>query len=241
MLNLRLRRRRKFDLSGREAVADALSRLGAPTVIAGGDFTTTSLDEEFAEARAFLYGLERRGLKVYAIPGNHDVYTFTARRTASFERHLGSFAPGALPARVVLPGGTPVVFAPEVRPNMLSSRGDICDRDIAHTVRLVAEAPPGPVLVVGHYPLLFRTGAYAQGRLHRLIHAGALRDALGETGRTLLYLAGHVHRFSVTADPRHPNFTHVTTNALFYRGRGGCTRIDCTDTGFGVEAHSLLP
>ena len=237
MLNLRLRRRRIFDLSGRERMADALAREGASAVIAGGDFTTTSLDEEFQQACSFLKDLEQRGPKVYAIPGNHDVYTFEVSRRRCFERYLGGFMPGErLPARIVLPGGTPVVFAPGARPNLLSSRGSIARKDIAETARLVAEAPPGPVLVVGHYPLLFRTEAYAQGYMHRLGHAKALRAALGETGRTILYLAGHVHRSSETHDGRFPNLTHVTTNALFYRGRGGYTVVECMVAGFRVQA-----
>jgi 3',5'-cyclic AMP phosphodiesterase CpdA len=240
MINLRLRRRRIFDLSGREQMAETLAREGAPTVIAGGDFSTTSMEEEFQQACSFLKTLESMGLKVYAIPGNHDVYTFTAVRRRSFEQHLGAFMPGErLPARVLLPGGTPVVFVPGARPNVLSSRGDILPKDIAETARLVKEAPPGPVLVVGHYPLLFRTDAYAQRPLHRLGRAEILRAALGKTGRTILYLAGHVHRFSETRDPRHPNLTHVTTNALFYRGRGGYTVVECAETGFRVTAKGM--
>ncbi len=237
MLNLRLRRLRRFDQSGREQMAETLAREGASTLIAGGDFTTTSLDEEFQEARAFLMGLERLGLKVYAIPGNHDAYTFESFRRRGFEQSLGAFLPGErLPARVVLPGGTPVVFAPGARPNFLSSRGNILPEDIAQTARLVAGAPPGPVLVVGHYPMLFRTTAYAQEYLHRLGHAKALREALGNAGRTVLYIAGHVHRFSQTRDDKYPNLTHVTTNALFYRGRGGYTVLECGETGFRVQA-----
>jgi len=240
MLNLRLRRLRRFDQSGREQMAETLAGAGVPTLIAGGDFTTTSLDEEFQEALVFLKGLEQRGMKVYAIPGNHDAYTFEAFRRRGFEQSLGAFMPGErLPARVVLPGGTPVVFAPGARPNFLSSRGNIPLGDIAQTARLVAEAPPGPVLVVGHYPMLFRTTAYAQPYLHRLGHAMALRAALGKTGRKILYLAGHVHRFSETRDDQYPNLTHVTTNALFYRGRGGYTVVECTETGFRVQARGV--
>jgi 3',5'-cyclic AMP phosphodiesterase CpdA len=235
MLNLRLRRVRKFDLSRCEEMANTLANEGAATVIAGGDFTTTSLEEEFQEARAFLEGLERRGLKVYAIPGNHDVYTFAAARQKCFTRYLGTFLPGeSLPARIILPGGTPVVFAPGTRPNVLSSRGSIGAVDIAVVARLVTEAPPGPVLVAGHYPLLYRTDAYAQGWTHRLGHAGTLRDALGKTGRTILYIAGHVHRRSETRDERYPNLTHVTSPALFYRGRGGYTVVECCAEGFRV-------
>ena len=241
MLNLRLRRRRIFDLSGREKMAEALVQEGAATVIAGGDFTTTSLDEEFQQAYSFLKDLGQRGLKVYAIPGNHDVYTFEASRRGCFEQHLGAFMPGeGLPARVVLPGGTPVVFAPGARPNLFSSRGNIRPGDIVQTTQLVAEAPPGPVLVVGHYPLLFRTTAYAQPPMHRLGHAKTLRAALGETGRTILYLAGHVHRFSETQDDRYPNLTHVTTNALFYKGRGGYTVVECGQYGFRVQTKSTV-
>jgi hypothetical protein len=92
---------------------------------------------------------------------------------------------------------------------------------------------------VGHYPVLFRTTAYAQRPMHRLGHARTLRAALGETGRTVLYIAGHVHRFSETQDDRYPNLTHVTTNALFYRGRGGYTVVECTETGFRVQARGV--
>lgn len=236
MLNLRLRRMDKFDLSGREQTADMLAREGAATVIVGGDVTTTSLEEEFEEAAAFLKGLEWRGLKVYAIPGNHDVYTFGVARRKCFERYLGKFMPGEqLPVRVTLPGGTPVVFVPGTRPNVISSRGGIGKREIAETVRLVVEAPAGPVLVVGHYPLLYRTAVYAQGWTHRLGNAGVLRDALGATGRTILYLAGHVHRRSEMRDEQYPNLTHATTPALFYCGRGGYSVVECGEDGFRVQ------
>ena len=236
MLNLHLRRRRIFDLSGRGQMAETLAREGTPTILAGGDFSTTSMDEEFRQACAFLKTLESMDIKVYAIPGNHDVYTFTAARRRSFEHYLGAFMPGGkLPARVVLPGGTPVVFVPGVKPNVLSSRGNLLPEDIAEAVRLVAESPPGPVLVVGHYPLLHRTETYAQRSMHRLGHAQLLRAALGETGRTVLCLAGHVHRFSETRDPLYPNLTHVTSNALFHKHRGGYTVVECTETGFRVQ------
>lgn len=241
MANLVLRRRRHFRTELAERFARDLAATGVKTVIAGGDLSTTSLDGEFLAAAAFLDRLKELGMRVYAIPGNHDVYTFSSARRRLFERRLGAHMPGAdLPARVLLPGGTPVVFVPTSGPNVLTSRGRILAGEIDRAAALVADAPAGPVLVAGHYPLLPRTAAYAQGWSHRLARADALRRALGGTGRTLLYAAGHVHRFSLTRDPDWRAMTHLTSAPLFYHGRGqsgAYSTLAARPDGFQVWKH----
>lgn len=240
--NLWLRRRRQVNIDLAETTADLLCASGVRCVVAGGDLTTTSLAEEYARAAEFLDLLAARGLRVWAIPGNHDVYTFGSARRDLFRRFLGRFMPGdALPVRVALPGGTPLIFAPTTCPNLITSRGRVTRPEIMETARLVADSPPGPVIVAGHYPLLFKTDAYHEQPTHRLRNAAALRDALGETGRTLLYLAGHVHRFSETADVRHPAMTHVTSPALFYSRGGGYSEITVRDGGFQVRLRRTGP
>jgi hypothetical protein len=240
MINLKFSRGAKIDLSRADAALAAFQREKISTLIAGGDLSTTSLAEEFQDAAAFLRRAEGQGLKVYAIPGNHDMYTFEAARADLFAKHLGGFMPDRiLPARINLPGGTPVVFMPMACPNILSGRGRIAGAELKESIKLVAEAPSGPVVVVGHYPLLMNTDAYTETYTHRMRNAQTIRHDLAHTGRKILYLAGHVHRFSDTPDSLHPNLRHITAPALFYRKAGGYLTVEVTNGDFNVRMQPL--
>ncbi len=70
-------------------------------------------------------------------------------------------------------------------------------------------------MVAGHYPLLSETYGYVMKPNRRLRNAESLRRALGESGKRILYIAGHVHRFSHVRDDQYPSLTHLTTGALF--------------------------
>ncbi len=241
-LNVALRRNQEFHTERAETTADALAATGISTVFAGGDFTSTSTDREFEMAAAFLRTLAGRGLRVLAIPGNHDRYTFTSARRRRFERYLGEFLPAELPCRVDLPGGTPFLLLPGAQPNVLSSCGRIHGRDIERTAELLSACPPGPVLVGAHYPLLPEAPGYETPPLRRLRNAEALRQALGGSGRTILHIAGHVHRASYVQDPQYPGLWHATTDALFFersgaKRRGMFTEIQVSEDRFDLCRH----
>lgn len=242
-INVALRRRREYLTSRGDAYAAALAEKGAPVLFAGGDFTSTATEREFADAARFIHKLRGHGMQVVAVPGNHDVYTFESVRRRRFERHFGAYCPDeALPCRITLPGGTPMVLAPTARARVLSSKGHITEAEAAEAARLVAEAPPGPVLVGAHYPVLHKTHAYSSSPSRRLTHAGYFRAALGETKRRILYLSGHVHRFSLTRDPDHENLCHLTTSAFFmhkrkYAHEGAFSEVRVLQNGFRVFQH----
>ena len=243
-LNVWLRRRHAYhtDLAG--AFAETLRDTGVSTILLGGDFTSTATNCEFEQALRFANALKEHGLEVLAIPGNHDVYTFEARRARRFERHFEAFLPPEpLPCRVRLPNGAQMVLAPTVCPNLLSSRGRITPQEIERCAALVADAPPGPVLVAAHYPVLNDTPAYHTSRGRSLRNAERLRAALGETGRQLLYIAGHVHRFSHVQDNTWPAVSHLCTGALFHQhpgghAYGGFSEIHVDASGFAVYRHA---
>lgn len=242
-LNVALRRSREFHTGRAAQTADALAATGVRTVFAGGDFTSTSTEREFAQAAAFLKTLSDRGLRVIAIPGNHDRYTFASARRRQFEKHFAAFVPARdYPCRVDLPGGTPFVIVPGARPNLISSAGQITDKDAEKTAELLAACPPGPVLVGAHYPLLHDTPEYHSGPSRRLRNAESLRRVLGVSGREILYVSGHVHRASFTRDQDYPLLRHVTTGALFFERpgsarRGMFTEIHVSPSGFDVQRH----
>lgn len=219
--NVWLRRRHEFRMERAAEFAEAAAGTGIRTALLTGDFSSTSTPAEFALARAFVDGLAERGITVHLLPGNHDVYTFESQRKRRFETHFAPFLPpGGYPARVDLPGGTPLVLIPTVRANWLSSRGGIRRHELEKVRELLEECPPGPVLAAGHYPYLHRAPGYRSGWSRQLANAEALRAVLAESGREILYVAGHVHRFSHARDPEWPNLRCLTIPPLFLQRHG---------------------
>ena len=241
-MNVLLRRRKEFLIDRAGAYAAAVAGTGIQDVVITGDLTSTATEREFEMGVAFVQDLERRGLRVSVIPGNHDVYTFESVRTKRFERHFGPWMPGeSLPTLQTLPGGTPILYVPTVCANLLSSRGRITDAEYRCVAELL-EGASSPVVVAGHYPLLDRTYGYDAGAGRRLRGAAALYDVLGASGVTILYLCGHVHRFSLVRCARHATITHLTTGAFFRHDRrssveGEFAAIRCDGTGFQVRRH----
>ena len=232
-LNVLLRRRYEFDLSLAEAYAQALAGAGGSPVLFTGDFTSTSTDREFARARAFVDDVREQGMDTFVLPGNHDVYTFEAARRKRFERHFAGLLPEqGYPARETLPGGTPLILVPTICANLISSRGQVAPETVRATRALVEECE-GPVIVAAHYPLLNETPGYTLTHERRLRHAEPLRRALGETGKPILFVAGHVHRFSYVEDRDFPNLRHLCTGAFFAKNH----REDIS--GEFAEIHAL--
>lgn len=242
-LNVYWRRRHEFVMHRAEEFADEVAKTGIQSVILTGDFTSTSTPAEFDMGKAFVEGLTHRGLQVFLMPGNHDVYTFESVRTRRFQRYFGEFLPeSGYPHRFTLPGGTPLVVVPTVTANVFSSKGRVRRSEVRETVRLVEEAPPGPVLVAGHYPMLHRTYSYNTSPSRQLRNAELLREALGKTGREILYIAGHVHRFSYVQDRDFSSLRHLTTPAFFLQShhediQGAFAEIHVSDAGVQVFQH----
>src|SRR5262245_58103586 len=91
-LNLLLRRASKHPLRLFTALVDDLNRVRPDHVACTGDLTNLGLDPEFAAARAELDRIALGPSAVTVVPGNHDVYTWDARRARRFERFIGPYA-----------------------------------------------------------------------------------------------------------------------------------------------------
>lgn len=242
-VNVIYRRRKEFIQANAESFADYVSSLNVPDILITGDFTSTALEEEFAMARAWVDTLRDRGLAVTVYAGNHDVYTFEAVRTRRFERHFRDYLPSAdpMPWRMTLPGGTPLILVPTVCANLVSSKGRISNKDVSAVGAMLADTE-GLAVVSGHYPVLDETYGYRTTPERRLRNAAALRRVLGESGKRVLYVAGHVHRFSYVKDRVYPELRHVTTGAFFRNDRerqrqGEFSEITVVDGGFRVHHH----
>jgi len=242
-LTVLLRRRREFIMENAEPFADTVAGTGAKAVILTGDFTSTSTDDEFARAARFVQGLRDRGLTIHILPGNHDVYTFEARRAKRFEQYFAEFLPPeGYPSLQSLPGGTPLILVPTVCPRYLSARGLVTPETIEAVSILLSKCGPR-VIVAAHYPVLHRVRGYSSSPLRRLANAEALRTALAASGRDILYLCGHVHRFSYERDKDHPGIEYLSTGAFMRRDPhtgvdGEFAEIGVTGSGFRVMRHT---
>jgi hypothetical protein len=241
-LNVWLRRRHEFAMDRAEQFADTVAATGIRHVLLTGDFTSTSIDEEFEMAQEFVRGLRRRGLEPYVLPGNHDVYTFTTARQKRFQHYFGEFLPDTgHPSKSTLPGGTSLVLVPTVCPNVLSAKGRVTDEEIGAMSKLLGAGPP-VAIVAGHYPVLHETHGYSTAPSRRLRNAERLREALGTAQRRILYVCGHVHRFSYTQDEVYPEVSHLSTGAFFMERekvsqQGEFSEIHVTADGWRIFRH----
>ena len=239
-LNVALRRRKEFLIERADSYAEAVAAVGIRQVLITGDLASTATEREFAMGAGFVSELERRGLCPAVIPGNHDVYTFESVRKKRFEKYFSAWLPSdSLPVMRALPGGTSVLYVPTVCPNLLSSRGRIAAEEIRAATELL-EAVKSPVIVVGHYPLLNRPYGYDATRGRRLREAGALREALGRSGLDILYICGHVHRFSYVQDETYPKVSHLTTGAFFRHDRKSGSQGEFSEIRVGKEGISVI-
>jgi 3',5'-cyclic AMP phosphodiesterase CpdA len=91
--NLRLGRRRdKHPVHLFETVVDEVNRAGYDHVVVTGDLTNLSLAPEFALARRLLDTLELGPAEVTVVPGNHDVYTWSALQAGLFAQVMQPYA-----------------------------------------------------------------------------------------------------------------------------------------------------
>ncbi len=244
-LNVIFHRRHEFDPNRAQPCAQQLAAAGVPTVFAGGDFTSTAMDGEFAQAAEYLRLLKRLGMQVIVTPGNHDVYTFEAARKHRFEHYFKEFLPeSGYPALYSLPGGTPFIVLDVARPNILTSRGEVSGKILIKTAELLAGISAPRILVGGHFPILHITSEYHSHWSRQLLNARPLRELLGTCGKQVLYVSGHVHRQSLTVDAEHSSLTHLTTSAFFSRGKqgaqeGGFSEIMISTDGFQVKRHTF--
>ena len=242
-VNVWLRRRHEFVKERAEGFSDYVASLNPDRVLITGDFTSTATREEYLQARTWVDGLIQRGLELRAIPGNHDVYTFTSVRVNAFRKYFEDIsAKDPLPCVETWGDGLKVLLVPTVVPNAVSSKGRITSMELSRTRELI-EAHEGPLLIAAHYPVLNDTYAYHTKGERQLRDADALLDVLRLVRGETLYVSGHVHRFSLVRDEVNQSLTHLTSGAYFRNDPGSniggdFTEIDYAADGFTVHRHT---
>lgn len=198
-LNARLGRGKHFlDSPAIAAVlAKDMQSRGYDHVIFSGDATTLGLRIEFEEVARVLTP-QTGWPPALAVPGNHDYYTYRAARRGEFERvfapwqqgeriddHIYPFAQRAGPLWLVAVNSAGANLA------FWDSRGRVGSAQLARLAELFRRLPPGPRVMVTHYPLCLANGSQ-ETLWRRLRDARRLFD-LAKSAGVRLWLHGHRH------------------------------------------------
>jgi 3',5'-cyclic AMP phosphodiesterase CpdA len=172
-------------------------------VLLGGDFTTTSLTEEFQKAEGFVSKLSQNWI---AIPGNHDHYTYRSWREKHFYRHFSNkkgplshpidfftLKDHGVEAHKIGSGWWVLALDTARATNFYSSQGLFSKKLEGYMAEVIDLIPPeDEIICLNHYPL------FPQEESRRnLLRWEALKALLEKHPRVRLYLHGHTHRHAI--------------------------------------------
>jgi 3',5'-cyclic AMP phosphodiesterase CpdA len=206
-INLQVKRGAIHRTSNVRAVLRAVTEARVDHVVVTGDLTNLALESEFDLARDILrreLGMDPSAVTI--VPGNHDLYTRGALRSARFGTYFSQWLASDLPELAVDAGGGrfPIVRLRDgvaivglssavPRPPLIAA-GELGKAQIEALKRILAhpEVSQRMAVLVLHHPVLQHGSAlkqYADG----LRDAAALRPVLDSLERGLI-LHGHLHR-----------------------------------------------
>ncbi len=168
-------------------------------VIISGDLTTTSSKQEFELAQAFVSELQKGGLNLYLIPGNHDHYTQRAYQKKIFYHYFAkkhskelhyNLADHGVTAKKINPDWWLVLMDTTLATPLVSSNGYFAKKVEVALTDLLKEIPAtDKILLVNHFPF-----AQIERPKRRLIRGPVLQKIIQMHPNIQLYLHGHTHK-----------------------------------------------
>ncbi|MCH9617818.1 MAG: 3',5'-cyclic adenosine monophosphate phosphodiesterase CpdA [Chlamydiia bacterium] len=180
-LNAYVRRKNFFITDYLDDLLKSLLKEGVDTLLISGDFTTTSDQKEFASAYAFVQKVLDKGIKVLAIPGNHDVYT-----KKSFDEKLFSRLLDNLSKQKKLGSWDLLLLDNTMYNSPLMANGRFTKNDALNLQAFLKKSKD--VVIINHFPL------DDPHKNHELINGDLLKDILLNHKGTVIYLHGHTHK-----------------------------------------------
>lgn len=208
-----LGRGKRFRFAGQ--VVDALKRefreRTFDQLVFSGDATTMAFDSEVIAAAKHLGVGDVTLPQGFAVPGNHDLYTFGSVRRRMFEIAFADWQHGErTDAMFTYPfarkvGHAWLIALNSARANLFpwDATGKVGHAQLGRLRELIAKLDDGPRIIVSHYPILTR-GRKPEPRWHRLKDWKHVRDVAAACGASL-WLHGHKHAWYVLgSDPDLP-------------------------------------
>ena len=194
-LNLLWRRREKHSFDIFSALVVDLNRDPPDEVICTGDLTNLSLEPEFNLARRAMDEIRLGPKHVTVVPGNHDVYTRSAKQEGLFGKLFADYFSGDAQGADAFPfvrtrGEVAIVGVSTARPSLPPfADGSIGKQQLAEVERLLAQTQGKFRIVALHHPPLDNRHSFLRGLRDR----AALQAVLKRVGCEMV-LHGHEHR-----------------------------------------------
>jgi 3',5'-cyclic AMP phosphodiesterase CpdA len=181
-----------------ESLVGDLASRNFDAAVFTGDATKLAFPNEFAHAAARLKVGDPAMPRSVAVPGNHDLYNLADVQRGEFERAFAPWLVGTRLTAETFPYAVPVghcwfVAVNSARSNFwpFDASGKIGGEQLERLTALCASLPPGPRILVTHYPL-----RKASGRPEAVTRR--LRDRnkaarVAADGGISLWLHGHIH------------------------------------------------
>lgn len=218
--NLILSRNKTHTKEPLKALEKVLLDLKVDLIVAAGDLSTTSLVEEFSQAKSFF---KQTGKNTLFVPGNHDKYTKKSARDKTFytlfKNPASSFglnyslSEDGLEVGSLMDKWAYICLDTTIATNIFSSRG-LFSIDLEKKLKKAIDIIPDnfSIMIITHYPL-FQNDSVRK----KLLRAVDLQQLLQKSPKVKLYLHGHTHRHCI-ADLRASNYPIVLDS-------GSCSHI----------------
>lgn len=238
-LNWLLRRKKEFDQTQVEHLPALFEDLKADLILFGGDFSSSSMPEEFRQAKHLV---QRMKAPWIAIPGNHDQYTVCSHQKKRFYEYFtnksatfASLCREGVEAHKITDHWW-VVAVDTAKPTRITSSEGMFSKALeAQLEHLLGQIPEADkVILLNHYPF------FKQEDSKRALKRGeSLEKLLRRHSNIALYLHGHTHRHSI-ADLRPDGLPIVLdSGSCSLKNKGTWNLIDLDSAGCTVSTYHL--
>ncbi|MEM6505398.1 MAG: metallophosphoesterase [Planctomycetota bacterium] len=191
--NLILNRRKHFRHALLPGMIQKAIALKPDMLLLSGDVSTTSLVPEFADTAAALKPLADH-VPTVLVPGNHDRYTFSAKRTRLIDRLLSGWVPKRFPHTQELTERWRLLALDAAVPRVYNARGQLGEGQFEAAKAYVESLDASEGLVVlCHYPCALPKRVHEHNS-HALQERDALRQLFEQCRARVVYLHGHIHK-----------------------------------------------
>lgn len=233
-LNAALSRKKAFCQERLASLPTLLKQAQVDHLVVTGDLSTTSHPKEFALASHLLSEVEKQGIQVHTLPGNHDNYTKRAFKKKNFYKF---FAPSLREEGVALTpladGWWLITLDTTLATSLISSRGLFSEElevRLEHTLQRIPEG--ARVVIANHFPF-FPT----QGARKALGRGEEIRSLLSAYPQVVFYLHGHTHTHCI-ADLRGSGFPIVLDcGSTPHKDQGAFHILEIDKGGYKVKVY----
>ncbi|WDE96794.1 metallophosphoesterase [Lentisphaera profundi] len=201
--NYVFRRKKSVDWSRLDALTHFVEQEGFDYVIISGDFTSTGSVKEFAMVKKRLEALRAiEGLKILAVPGNHDNYIDCKKSHKAMMDFIAWLTKGLVtkfPLRIA-DDGLVFYLSNHAVPRPIQLSSGFVDEETCQSLSVwSAEDSEKCKIAIGHYPLLNGEGDPLP--VHKLLVDGEKVHQLLQTGAIDINLCGHIHHAFLREEP----------------------------------------